>query len=242
MSSEVIQVRNLSKNYGKVQALNGLSFSVEEGETYGFLGPNGAGKSTAINILTGQIKPSSGEVSVLDEDPVSSPVEVRGKVGILPEREDPPSFMTPREYFEFIAEVREIPRLDEKVEKWAERLEFQDKLDTINMDLSKGEKQKVMVTQAFLHEPELVFIDEPLTNLDPVIQEEVKEFFREYREKGNTLFVCTHVLGLAEDVCTRVGILKDGKLDEEVDIDDVDDLTEEFLDEVDVVESAEKNA
>ena len=242
MSSEVIQVRNLSKNYGKVQALNGLSFSVEEGETYGFLGPNGAGKSTAINILTGQIKPSSGEVSVLDEDPVSSPVEVRGKVGILPEREDPPSFMTPREYFEFIAEVREIPRLDEKVEKWAERLEFQDKLDTINMDLSKGEKQKVMVTQAFLHEPELVFIDEPLTNLDPVIQEKVKEFFREYREKGNTLFVCTHVLGLAEDVCTRVGILKDGKLDEEVDIDDVDDLTEEFLDEVDVVESAEKNA
>ncbi len=242
MSSEVIQVRNLSKKYGKVQALNGLSFSVEEGETYGFLGPNGAGKSTAINILTGQIKPSSGEVSVLDEDPVSSPVEVRGKVGILPEREDPPSFMTPREYFEFIAEVREIPRLDEKVEKWAERLEFQDKLDTINMDLSKGEKQKVMVTQAFLHEPELVFIDEPLTNLDPVIQEEVKEFFREYREKGNTLFVCTHVLGLAEDVCTRVGILKDGKLDEEVDIDDVDDLTEEFLDEVDVVESAEKNA
>lgn len=242
MSPEVIQVRDLSKNYGKVQALNGLSFSVEEGETYGFLGPNGAGKSTAINILTGQIKPSSGEVSVLDEDPVSSPVEVRGKVGILPEREDPPSFMTPREYFEFIAEVREIPRLDEKVEKWAERLEFQDKLDTINMDLSKGEKQKVMVTQAFLHEPELVFIDEPLTNLDPVIQEEVKEFFREYREKGNTLFVCTHVLGLAEDVCTRVGILKDGKLDEEVDIDDVDDLTEEFLDEVDVVESAEKNA
>lgn len=242
MSPDVIEVEDLSKNYGQVQALNGLSFEVEKGETYGFLGPNGAGKSTAINVLTGQIQPSSGSARVLGDDPESDPVDVREKVGILPEREDPPSFMTPREYFEFVAEVRSIPNLDNRIEEWAERLDYADKLDTINMDLSKGEKQKVMVTQAFLHEPDLVFIDEPLTNLDPVIQEEVKDFFRDYRERGNTLFICTHVLGLAEEVCTRVGIIKDGKLDEEVNMDDVDDLTEEFLDEVEVVESTEKDA
>jgi ABC-2 type transport system ATP-binding protein len=239
---KVITTEDLSKNYGSVQALDKLSFDVEEGETYGFIGPNGAGKSTAINILTGQIQPSSGSAEVMGKDPVSEPVEVREEVGILPEREDPPSFMTPREYFEFIGEVRDISHLDRKVEEWAERLGFSDQLDTMNMDLSKGEKQKVMVAQAFLHEPELVFIDEPLTNLDPVIQEEVKDFFREYREDGNTLFICTHVLGLAEDVCTRVAIIKDGKLDKELEMEEVDDLTQEFLDEVDVVESAKKNA
>ncbi|MFB6208276.1 MAG: ABC transporter ATP-binding protein [Candidatus Nanohaloarchaea archaeon] len=237
-----IDISSLKKDYGDLRALKGLDLNVEEGELFGFIGPNGAGKSTTINILTGQIKPSAGNCSVLGLNPVKEPVAVREKVGILPEREDPPSFLTPREYFEFVAEVRNIENWEVRAEEWAERLEFQEKMDTLNMDLSKGEKQKVMVTQAFIHEPELVFIDEPLTNLDPIMQERVKDFFREYRDRGNTIFLSTHVLSLAEEVCTSVGIIDSGELIAERDIDDMEkSLTDEFLDEVEGFEAAQRD-
>lgn len=208
----VIETENLSKDFGKIKALRNLNFEVEKGQLFGFIGPNGAGKTTTINILTGQIEPSSGSCTVMDLDPIKNPVEVRRKIGILPEREDPPSFFTPREYFEFVAEVRGIKRSKEKVKEWAKRLKFSDKLDILNKDLSKGEKQKVMVSQAFLHEPDLVFIDEPLINLDPVVQEELKKFFSEYKGKGKTIFLSTHVMNLAEDLCSHVAILDNGEL------------------------------
>ncbi|MFB6204393.1 MAG: ABC transporter ATP-binding protein [Candidatus Nanohaloarchaea archaeon] len=237
-----IDISSLKKNYGDIKALEGLDLTVDEGELFGFIGPNGAGKSTTINILTGQIKPSGGNCSVLGINPVQEPVKVREKVGILPEREDPPSFLTPREYFEFVAEIRNIDDWEARARDWAERLEFEEKMDTLNMDLSKGEKQKVMVAQAFLHEPELVFIDEPLTNLDPIIQERVKDFFVDYRERGNTIFLSTHVLSLAEEVCTSVGIIDSGELVAERDMEDVEkSLTDEFLDEVEGFEAAQRD-
>jgi ABC-2 type transport system ATP-binding protein len=240
---QAIQASNLTKTFGDLTALEGLTLSVETGELFGFIGPNGAGKTTTINIFTGQMNPTSGSSTVLGVDPVLEPVQVREKVGILPEREDPPSFMTPREYFHFVAEVRNISGVDDRITDWADRLKFNDKLDTLNMDLSKGEKQKIMVTQAFLHEPELVFIDEPLINLDPIIQETLKEFFVEYRDDGNTLFLSTHVMSLAEEICSRVGIIDNGRLVTEESIEDIRDsdnsLTDEFLEEVDDVGTSE---
>ncbi|MFB6265715.1 MAG: ABC transporter ATP-binding protein [Candidatus Nanohaloarchaea archaeon] len=208
----VIETRGVSKSFGKVQAVKDLDMEVGEGQLYGFIGPNGAGKTTTIELLTGQLEPDSGTMNVLGVDPVENPVEVRGKVGVLPEREDPPSFLTPREYFEFVADVRGTEEVDVKVEEWAERLRFEDRLDTLSKDLSKGEKQKVMISQAFLHEPDLVFIDEPLINLDPVVQERLKEYFRGYREDGNTVFLSTHVMSLADEVCTHIGLLDQGEL------------------------------
>ncbi|MDY6770816.1 MAG: ABC transporter ATP-binding protein [Candidatus Nanohaloarchaea archaeon] len=241
---KAIQTHDLTKRFDDVDALKGLDLSVDKGELYGFIGPNGAGKTTTINVLTGQLNPTSGTSSVLGIDPVLAPVDVRSKVGILPEREDPPSFMTPREYFEFVAEVRDIDGIERRIAVWAERLKFEEKLDSLNKDLSKGEKQKVMITQAFLHEPELVFIDEPLINLDPIIQERVKDFFQEYRDDGNTLFLSTHVLSLAEDICTRVGIIDQGELVAEMDRDEFEDqrLIEIFLTEVERFESPSTDA
>jgi len=165
-----VETDGLTKKYGDLTALDGLSLEVEEGELFGLLGPNGAGKSSTIEILTGQTKPTSGGARVMGVDPVENPVEARRRMGVLPEREDPPSFLTPLEYFDFVADVRGV-ELDGSIDEWAERLGFSDKLDSISMDLSRGQKQKVMFAQAFVHEPELVFIDEPLTNLDPVVQE-----------------------------------------------------------------------
>ena len=228
-----LRLRKLAKKYGESYAVRDLSFSVEKGQFFGFIGPNGAGKTTTIDILTGQLMPDSGRCSVLDVDPVTEPVKVRRKVGILPEREDPPSFMTPREYLEFVADVRNISDIDERIEEWAERLRFSSKLDVMNRSLSKGEKQKVMVTQALIHSPELAFIDEPLINLDPVIQERLKKFLVGYVEDGNTIFLSTHVMSLADDVCTHIGVLDGGELVEKGSIDSIkqDDekLSEAFL-------------
>ncbi|MFQ3318949.1 MAG: ABC-2 type transport system ATP-binding protein [Natronomonas sp.] len=213
-----IKTRELSKQYGDVVALDSLSLAVEDGECYGFLGPNGAGKSTTINILTGQLVPDSGEALVAGVDPVETPVEARRHVGILPESGRPPSYLTVREYFEFAAATRGMDEStrDERVDRWAERLEFAHKLDTLCTDLSQGEQQKVLITQAFLHEPQVVFIDEPLTNLDPIMQERVKQFFETYRQDGNTLFLSTHFVETAAEVCTQVGIINRGRLLEEL--------------------------
>lgn len=239
-----IRVKNVTQEFGDVTALDSLSMDVEKGALFGFIGPNGAGKTTTINILTGQLEPTQGKTDVLGINPANRPVAVRKKVGILPEREDPPSFLTPREYFDFVADVRDVTGVERKVEDWADRLRFEEKLDTMNMDLSKGEKQKVMITQAFLHEPELVFIDEPMINLDPVIQEEMKEYLTAYHDKGNTIFLSTHVLSLAEDVCTSVGIIDKGRLVSQKAMDHLEHetLTEEFLHEVERVEPATPDA
>ncbi|MFC6940334.1 ABC transporter ATP-binding protein [Salinirubellus sp. GCM10025818] len=214
-----VETSELTKRYGEVTALDALSLSVPRGELYGFLGPNGAGKSTTINVLTGQLRPDSGSARVAGIDPVADPVEARAAVGILPENGRPPSFLTVREYFDFVGVTRGLPDdvVETAVESWADRLEFRPKLDTLCTDLSQGERQKVLVTQAFLHEPDVVFIDEPLTNLDPIMQERVKRFFRTYREAGNTLFLSTHFIGTAEEICTRVGIVNRGRLLSEVD-------------------------
>lgn len=231
MSSAAIGCQGLTKKYGDLTALDGLSMEVMEGELYGYIGPNGAGKSTTIEILTGQTKPSSGTANVLGVDPVEHPVEVRRKVGILPEREDPPSFLTPREYFRYVADLRGIQDLEDLVAEWSDRLGFRDKLDTLNMDLSRGQKQKVMVTQAFLHRPSLVFIDEPLTNLDPIVQERFKNYLLDYNKEGNTVFLSTHSIAVAEEVCTKVGIIEDGRLVAEKRVDDVLETGSSLIDE-----------
>jgi len=209
-----IQIEGLRKVYGDVTAVANLSFSVDEGELFGLIGPNGAGKTTTMEVLTGQLIPEGGRVSVLGVDPVARPTAVRERIGILPEKESPPTFMTAREYFEFVGAVRDIADdvVDERVETWAERLAFSDHLDTLASDLSRGQQQKVMIAGAFLHDPALVFIDEPLANLDPIMQERVKRFLRDYRDAGNTVVITTHDVDVAAELCTRVGVVHGGSL------------------------------
>ena len=213
-----ISIERLGKTFGSVRALDGLTLTVPEGELYGLLGPNGAGKTTTMAILTGQLQPDEGNLSVLGLDPVADPVGVRERVGILPEKESPPSFLTPREYFRFVGTVRDIPetRVEEQIDTWADRLGFTGVLDTLATDLSRGQQQKVMIAAAFLHEPAAVFIDEPLANLDPIVQERVKRYLATYRERGNTVVVSTHNVEVAAEICSTVGIVHEGRLVEEV--------------------------
>ncbi|PGF17273.1 ABC transporter ATP-binding protein [Natrinema sp. CBA1119] len=233
-----IRVDGLRKSYGSVEAVAGMEFAVDRGELYGFLGPNGAGKTTTIRTLTGQIRPDAGTVRVLETDPTTEPIETRRRVGILPEQGSPPSFLTPREYLEFVGEVRDLrpERVTDQTAAWAERLGFESKLDTLHTDLSRGQQQKVMIAQAFVHEPDVVFIDEPLANLDPLVQEQVKRFLVSYAAGDNAVFVSTHNIDVAEDICTRVGIVADGQLVTERSINDGDaddeSLLELFLERV----------
>jgi ABC-2 type transport system ATP-binding protein len=222
----LIEVEELEKSYGDVDALDGVDMEISKGEVVGVLGPNGAGKSTLMKILTGQMEYDSGTVKVFGRDPEKHRVEIKERMGVLPEREDPPSFLTGREYFEFVEDIRgtEFP-----IENWVEKLNLQGKMDNVTLELSKGERQKLMIAQAFYHDPELVFIDEPLVNLDPIIQERAKDLFRNRREDGGTVFLCTHVVSLAEELCDRVFFLKDGEVIEEVT--EVENLKEKFLEE-----------
>lgn len=220
----MIKVEELAKNYGDVEALTSVDMEVNEGEIVGVLGANGAGKSTLVQILTGQIDRESGDVDVLGLDPQDEPVQLRDKLGILPEREDPPSFLTGKEYLDFVSDVR-----NEDLDKdfWEDKFNLEGKMDKLTYNLSKGERQKLMIVQALFHEPDLVFIDEPLVNLDPVIQERAKELFKQRREDGGTVFLCTHVVSLAEEICDRVFFLKDGEITEV--IEEPENLTEKFL-------------
>ena len=133
-------------------------------------------------------------------------------MGIIPEQESPPSFLTAEEYLSFVAKVRKLDDAEERADWWFEFLEFSDKRNVLCKDLSRGTRQKLMFSQAFLHHPELALIDEPLINFDPVMQQKVKEYLREYVRDGGTIFLSTHNLEIAEEICTEVAILHMGNL------------------------------
>jgi len=208
----MIETKNLTKVYGDITAVDNVTLSVESGALYGLLGPNGSGKTTMIKMLTGQIRPNGGTISVVGIDVMKDPIGVRQRVGIIPEQETPPSFLTATEYLNFVAAVREIPDIDEKAAWWFDFLDFRDKKDVLCKDLSRGTRQKLMFAQAFIHNPVLALIDEPLINFDPIMQRVVKDYLEEYVRKGGTIFISTHILEVAEEICSGFAILHKGKL------------------------------
>jgi len=207
-----VEIRNLTKNFGELKAVNNLSLSIKEGELFGLLGPNGSGKTTTVKLLTGQLKPTKGNATVLGINVLNNPIMVRGLVGIIPEQETPPSFLTSEEYLHFVGRIRNLDNIEERCKSWLEFLEFEDQKEVLVKDLSRGTRQKLMFAQAFLHDPKLAFIDEPLINLDPIIQRKVKDFLQNFVKRGGTIFFSTHVLEIAEEICTRIGIIDKGSL------------------------------
>jgi ABC-2 type transport system ATP-binding protein len=208
----ILEARDLSKVYGDVTAVDHVTLSVNEGALFGLLGPNGSGKTTMIKMLTGQVRPTSGSATVLGLDVGKDSVGVRDRVGIIPEQETPPSFLTAMEYLAFVGAVRKIPDLETKADWWFDFLEFRDKKNVLCKDLSRGTRQKLMFAQAFIHEPALALIDEPLINFDPIMQDLVKEYLAAYAKKGKTIFISTHILEVAEEICSEFAILHKGKL------------------------------
>ena len=229
----ILKVENVSKSFGDLQIYSDTSIDITEGGVYGILGPNGSGKTTLINMITGQLGPDSGVIEISGINPTTNPLEVRSQLGVLPEKQSPYSNFTPREYFHFIREIRGLSEseVERQIEHFSDKLQYQDKLDTYNTNLSRGQQQKVMFTQAFLHQPNIVVIDEPVANLDPEIQEIVLKLLEDYANQGNTIFLATHNLEFASRICSEaLFISPDSESIERKQITDysVDDLRDLF--------------
>ncbi|MFW6046215.1 MAG: ABC transporter ATP-binding protein [Candidatus Woesearchaeota archaeon] len=217
MSDKIIDVKNLSKKFEKHYALKNISFNIENNGIYGILGPNGAGKTTLIKCLSGMLQPTDGEIFVDSMDVSKNEIEVRNKLGILPEKDSPTSYLTPREYLRMVGELRDIDDIDSKIEHWGKFLSYYKEMDFLIKNLSRGTKQKVMLSQTFIHEPKISLIDEPLVNLDPILQKKTNEYLKNY-SKDNTILLSTHNLWIVSRICDKVFILKDAKLIDSIDL------------------------
>ena len=208
----IIKVDSLTKRFGEKTVLDNITLNVEQGEMFGLFGPNGAGKTTLLRILTGQLEQDTGLAAVMDVDVKKDPMEVKRKIGIVPEVESPPTYLTSYEYLFFVGRIRNVQGLEEKINWWFDFLDLQEARNIICRDLSKGMRQKLMIASAFIHEPKLVFLDEPFINLDPIYQRKLKEFLKNYIEKGGTAFMCSHILEIAEKLCNKAAIITKGKI------------------------------
>ena len=210
----MIETENLSRSYGGRVALHRLNLQVAPGEILGFLGPNGAGKSTTVKILTGMIKPDSGRASVAGFDVVRDPLDVKKRIGYVPESAALYESLTAREYLELVASLYHLPApgAAHRIEDMLQRFELAHAIDQRLSEFSKGMKQKVLIASALMHRPEVLFLDEPLTGLDANAALVVKELIRGLAAQGRTIFFCSHVLEVVERVCTRIVIINQGKV------------------------------
>lgn len=216
----VIKCKKLSKKYDEILALNDVNLSIERGEFFGLLGPNGAGKTTLLKILTGQIRTTKGEAEILGMNIENNTMEVKRKIAIIPEQESPPSFLTPREVLEMVASIRKID--EPKIEFWIDFFDLQPMEGRVCRNLSRGQKQKVMLAAAFISETELMFLDEPFINLDPIVQTKVRDWLVEYVKEGGTVFLNTHLLENAQRLCDRAAIIHEGKIQSVIKLKDLD--------------------
>lgn len=213
-SDGAITCSQLTKLYGSLAAVNGLTLTIRPGVIYGLLGPNGSGKSTFMRMVTGLTKPSYGSLRVLGRDPAAEPMAVKQFIGYVPETPILYDSLTPAEYFEFVGAARGLE--PEAVSKRANELlrafGIADRTQDFIGSLSFGTKQKVAIIGALLHEPQLFVLDEPLNGLDPKSARILKDLMRGFADSGRTVLFSTHILEVAEHVCDEVGILLRGGL------------------------------
>ena len=206
----VISCSDLSKKYDEVLALDCVNLNIEKGEFFGLLGPNGAGKTTLLKILTGQIRSTKGDANILGMNIEENVIDVKERIAIVPEQESPPSFLTPREVLEMVSSIRKIE--NPNIDFWIEFFELEPMEGRVCRNLSRGQKQKVMLAAAFISGTKLMFLDEPFINLDPIVQTKVREWLTEYVKDGGTVFLNTHLLENAQRLCDRAAIIHHGKI------------------------------
>ena len=207
----MIKVEGLTKDYGARRAIDRLSFEAEQGEILGFLGPNGAGKTTTMRILTGYMPPTSGQATVAGYDVVSESLEVRRRVGYLPETVPLYTDMTVFEYLKFMADLRHLPDAEERVDEVLDMVGLEERAEGYIGNLSKGMRQRVGLAQALLHRPEVLILDEPTIGLDPAQVVDVRNMIREVG-KERTVLLSTHILTEAQQICDRVLIINQGHI------------------------------
>ena len=209
----MIETEALGRDYGGRPALRDLTMRVAPGDILGFLGPNGAGKSTTVKILTGMIKPDYGRARVAGFDVEREPLEVKRRIGYVPESAALYESLTAREYLDVIASLHHLPPSNARprIDELLDRFELSAARDQRLSEFSKGMKQKVLIAAALMHRPDVLFLDEPLTGLDANAALVVKELIRGLAAQGRTIFFCSHVLEVVERICTRIVIIDRGR-------------------------------
>lgn len=226
----MIEVRKLCKSYGERQAISNLNFKIEKGDVVGLLGPNGAGKSTTMKIITGFMAPTSGEAKVCGYDVFEDPIEVKKRIGYLPETPPLYSEMSVEDYLKFVAELKMVDqaRLKSLVDKALVKTQLVEVRKRLIRNLSKGFKQRVGIAQALVSDPEVLVLDEPTVGLDPKQVAEIRDLIKELRGE-HTIILSTHILPEVQATCNKVIIIHEGKIVAQDAIDQIEKLNQGSL-------------
>lgn len=227
--SNVIEIKNLTKNYGKNRGVSDVSFEVKEGDIFGFLGPNGAGKSTTIRSMLGFIQYESGDIKILSKDAKKQREEILKEIGYMPSEAMFYPHMKVKEVIKMAADLRKMD-CSEEAKKLCERLQVD--VNKKISELSLGNRKKVSIVCAMQHKPKLFIFDEPTSGLDPLMQTEFFELIKEYVKEGATCMLSTHILSEVKQYCNNVAIMKDGKIQR---VDSVENLTKTSAKRIKVV-------
>jgi len=212
--TKMIELKNLTKKFGNVVAVNRLNLSVSKGEIFGFIGPNGAGKTTTLRMMGGVLAPTEGSVVIDGLNMASEPEKAKKRIGFIPDRPFLYEKLTGMEFLRFTADLYEIKDdlFRKKSEEALKKFLLYDWGDELIESYSHGMKQRLIISAAILHDPKVIVVDEPMVGLDPAGIKMVKGLIRDLAQKGTTLFMSTHTLAMAEDVCDRIGIIHKGVL------------------------------
>lgn len=215
MQNEILKITNLSKTYsGGKKAVDQLCLTVYSGDIYGFIGHNGAGKTTTIRAIAGVMDFSDGEIFIDGQSVKEKPIECKAVTAYIPDNPDLYEFLTGIQYLNFVADIFEVTRSDreERIKKYSHLFELTGSLGGLISAYSHGMKQKLALISAFIHEPRLLVLDEPFVGLDPQASFHLKNMMGELCKKGGAIFFSTHVLDVAEKLCNKIAIIKNGKL------------------------------
>jgi ABC-2 type transport system ATP-binding protein len=227
MSEPVIDIRGLSKNYGKVIGIERVSLEIQEGEIFGFIGPNGAGKSTTIRILMNMIFPTSGSARIMGMDVISETKKIKSRVGYIPSDANAYSTMDVNEFLNYCIRFYQVKNGDNRIADLSKLFELD--LKRKIAELSMGNRKKVSIIQSLLHSPRLLILDEPTTGLDPLMQSVFFDLLRSENKKGMTIFFSSHILSEVQMLCKRVAIIKKGKI---IQTEDIESLRKKQLKKV----------
>jgi ABC-2 type transport system ATP-binding protein len=213
-SQAAVELKDVTKRYNEIVAVNKLSLRIGQGEIFGLLGPNGSGKSTTLKMLLGLVTPEFGSVTVLGLDVTKDPVGIKCLTGYVPESANIYEFLTGIEYLDFIADVYSVPAEEKKqrITEYLKALQLEGREGDMINSYSDGMKKKISLISAFIHKPKLLLLDEPLNALDPRSARIVKDFLHQLKGQGVTTIMTTHVLEIAEAICDRIGIMYQGQL------------------------------
>ncbi len=210
----MIEAIELTKDFGKFRAVDQVSLEVKPGELFAFLGPNGAGKTTTIKILSGLLIPTAGEASICGVSVTENPVEAKKHIGFVPDEPNVYDKLTLREFLDFVADIYRIERQKARqvAKEYLEIFELEDRQDDLMQGYSHGMRQKTNIIAALIHDPQVLFLDEPTVGLDPRSARLIKDILKEFAKEGRTIFMSTHILEIAEEMADRVGIIQKGQL------------------------------